>query len=160
VTSHPQFWASGWQRAQNIPPGIAKYPRLAAERISVRAYKAKQRAKTMTTCQLCGRETDNSAFCSTCEPKASRVADVDSHASQLSKIVGTFPDLPADFTERDNQAPRLMAYVANDESGRIVLSISPRGARYNHPGFWVWELRPDVAESLLDQLRALLEDDQ
>ena len=34
----------------------------------------------MTTCQLCGRESDNSAFCSICEPRASRVADVDSQA--------------------------------------------------------------------------------
>jgi hypothetical protein len=58
----------------------------------------------MTTCQLCGRKTDNSAFCSTCEPRASRVADVDSQASQLSQIVGSFPDLPSDFTERNSQA--------------------------------------------------------
>jgi hypothetical protein len=41
----------------------------------------------MTTCQLCNRETDNSAFCSTCEPKASRVADVDSQAAAIAALV-------------------------------------------------------------------------
>jgi hypothetical protein len=55
--------------------------------ISAKSYLARQPhrmpdlgEKAMTTCQLCNRETDNSAFCSTCEPRASRVADVDSQA--------------------------------------------------------------------------------
>jgi hypothetical protein len=90
----------------------------------------------MTTCQLCGRESDNSAFCSTCEPKASRLADVDSQASQL------------------------MASIDSDGDGRLLLRVAPRGSRYEHPGYWVWELRPAVAASLLVQLRALLEGKQ
>ena len=43
----------------------------------------------MTTCQLCGRETDNSAFCSTCEPRASRLADVDSQAAAIASLVAS-----------------------------------------------------------------------
>jgi ribosomal protein L37E len=152
MTSHPQFWVSGWQRAERVPPGIAKYPRLAAERIPIRVYKAKQRAKTMTTCQLCGRQDvePGNAFCSTCEPKASRVADVDSQASQLSKIVGSFPDLPANFTERDSQAAAIAALVAS-----LTARLQAKGDMYQPDR--EWQTLATVRSALVDAQRLLAE---